>query len=140
MVTAVRTAQLQNVPLFGGLSKSELKLVAGLVREQRYPAGSAIVKEGSTGQGLYIIAEGNVSVRKQGRRVARLGPGAFFGEMAVLDSGPRTATVEADTETVCLTLASWEIKPLLLEQASMTYKMLQEVVRRVRRASSDVAD
>lgn len=140
MVTAVRTAQLQNVPLFTGLSKSELKLVAGLVREQRYPAGSAIVKEGSTGQGLYIITDGKVSVRKQGRRVARLGPGAFFGEMAVLDSGPRTATVEADTETVCLTLASWEIKPLLLEQAGMTYKMLQEVVRRVRRASSDVAD
>ncbi len=133
------TQQLQKVPLFSGLSQRELKLLANLVREQRYVSGSVIVKEGASGQGLYIVKEGAVSVRKRGRRVARLGAGEFFGEMSILDSGPRTASVEADTETVCLTLASWEIKPLLMDQASITYKMLLEVVRRVRRDSRDIA-
>ncbi len=139
MATAETTQQLLKVPLFNGLSKKELKLVANLVREQRYAPGSVIVKEGASGQGLYVVQEGAVSVRKGGRRVARLGPGDFFGEMSILDSGPRTASVEADTETVCLTLASWEIKPLLMDHASITYKMLLEVVRRVRRDSRDVA-
>jgi CRP-like cAMP-binding protein len=133
------TQQLQKVPLFRRLSNRELKLLANLVREQRYAPGSVIVKEGASGQGLYIVKEGAVSVRKGGRRVARLGAGEFFGEMSILDSGPRTASVEADTETVCLTLASWEIKPLLMDHASITYKMLLEVVRRVRRDSRDVA-
>jgi len=133
------TQQLQKVPLFSGLSKKELKLLANLVREQRYTPGSVIIKEGASGQGLYIVKEGAVSVRKGGRRVARLGAGEFFGEMSILDSGPRTASVEADTETVCLTLASWEIKPLLMDHASITYKMLLEVVRRVRRDSRDIA-
>ncbi len=140
MDKADTVAQLQRVPLLSGLNKKELKLLAGFVREQRFSAGSAIVVDGQSGHGLYIIQDGRASVRKKGRMLNRMGPGDFFGEMAVLDGGPRTATVQADSDTVCLTLASWEVKPFLMDQPGVAYKMLQEVVRRVRRSSSDFSD
>ena len=120
------------VPLFRGLSKKELQLIANLSKEQRYPKGAAIMEAGVPGHGLFIVVEGKASVHRDGQEVASLKPGDFFGEIAMLDSGPRTATVVAAVDTVCLTLASWEIKPLLMDHAGITYKMLQEVVRRYR--------
>jgi CRP-like cAMP-binding protein len=73
-----------------------------------------------------------VSVVRDGQKVASMGPGQFFGEISVLDGGPRTADVKAETETVCLTLISWEIKPLLMDNAGISYKMLLEMVKRQR--------
>jgi CRP/FNR family transcriptional regulator, cyclic AMP receptor protein len=128
---------LATVPLFKGLSKRELQLIARLVKEQRYAAGSNIMETGTPGHGLYIIQSGAASVLRDGRTIARLKPGDFFGEVAMLDAGTRTATVQAEADTVCLTLASWEIKPLLMDHAAITYKMLQEVVRRLREQRQD---
>jgi CRP-like cAMP-binding protein len=71
-------------------------------------------------------------VVRDGQKVASMGPGQFFGEISVLDGGPRTADVKAETETVCLTLISWEIKPLLMDNAGISYKMLLEMVKRQR--------
>jgi len=95
-------------------------------------AGAAIVKTGADGLGLYIIKEGKVAVIRDGQRVASMGPGEFFGEISVLDGGPRTADVRAESDTVCLTLVSWEVKPLLMENASISYKMLLALVKRLR--------
>jgi CRP/FNR family transcriptional regulator, cyclic AMP receptor protein len=126
------TESLRRVPLFAGLDRKELEVLSKLIKEQRYAAGSTIVKAGAGGHGLYIIREGNVSVVRDGKTVASMGPGQFFGEISVLDGGPRTADVRAETDTACLTLVSWEIKPLLMDNASMTYKMLLEMVKRLR--------
>jgi CRP/FNR family cyclic AMP-dependent transcriptional regulator len=126
------TESLRRVPLFAGLDRKELELLAKLAKEQRYDPGATIVKSGAGGHGLYIIKEGNVSVVRDGKKVASMGPGQFFGEISVLDGGPRTADVKADTETVCLTLISWEIKPLLMDNAAISYKMLLEMVKRLR--------
>ena len=126
------TESLRRVPLFAGLDRKELEMLGKLIKEQRYPAGATIVKSGGGGHGLYIIREGDVSVIRDGQRVASMGPGQFFGEISVLDGGPRTADVRADTNTVCLTLISWEVKPLLMENAGITYKMLLEMVKRLR--------
>jgi CRP-like cAMP-binding protein len=126
------TESLRRVPLFAGLDRKELELLAKLAKEQRYEPGATIVKTGAGGHGLYIIKEGNVSVVRDGHKVASMGPGQFFGEISVLDGGPRTADVRADTETVCLTLISWEIKPLLMDNAAISYKMLLEMVKRLR--------
>jgi CRP/FNR family cyclic AMP-dependent transcriptional regulator len=123
---------LRQVPLFSGLDKRELGMVSKLIKEQTYAEGDTIVKAGAGGHGLYIIREGNVSVIQDGKTVATMGPGQFFGEISVLDPGPRTADVRADTPTTCLTLISWEVKPLLMENASITYKMLLEMVKRLR--------
>jgi len=126
------TESLRRVPLFAGLDRKELELLAKLAKEQRYEPGATIVKTGAGGHGLYIIKEGTVSVVRDGQKVASMGPGQFFGEISVLDGGPRTADVKADTETVCLTLISWEIRPLLMDNAAISYKMLLEVVKRLR--------
>jgi CRP-like cAMP-binding protein len=126
------TESLRRVPLFAGLDRKELDVLGKLIKEQRYPAGATIVKAGAGGHGLYIIKEGNVSVVRDGQKVAAMGPGQFFGEISVLDGGPRTADVQAESDTVCLTLVSWEVKPLLMDNASMTYKMLLEMVKRLR--------
>ena len=126
------TESLRRVPLFAGLDRKELELLAKLAKEQRYEPGATIVKTGAGGHGLYIIKEGNVSVVRDGKKVASMGPGQFFGEISVLDGGPRTADVRADTDTVCLTLISWEIKPLLMDNAAISYKMLLEMVKRLR--------
>ena len=126
------TESLRRVPLFAGLDRKEIDMLGKLIKEQRYAAGTAIVKAGAGGHGLYIIKEGSVSVVRDGKKVAAMGTGQFFGEISVLDGGPRTADVRAETDTVCLTLVSWEIKPILMDNSSMTYKMLLEMVRRLR--------
>jgi CRP/FNR family transcriptional regulator, cyclic AMP receptor protein len=134
------TESLRRVPLFSGLDRKELELLAKLAKEQRYEPGATIVKTGASGHGLYIIKEGNVSVVRDGQKVASMGPGQFFGEISVLDGGPRTADVKADTETVCLTLISWEIKPLLMDNAAISYKMLLEMVKRLRSQAPQIHD
>jgi len=134
------TESLRRVPLFAGLDKKELDLVGKLIKEQSYPAGATIVKSGAGGHGLYIIKEGRVTVVRDGQSVANFGPGQFFGEISVLDGGLRTADVRADTDTVCLTLISWEVKPLLMENASISYKMLLEMIKRLRSQAPQVQD
>ncbi len=134
------TDELRRVPLFSGLDRKELSMLAKLVKEQRYSAGTEIVKAGSTGHGLYLIREGEVSVKKDGRTIATMGPGQFFGEVAILDGGPRTADVIAEKDTVCMTLISWEVKPLLMDNAGITYKMLLEVAKRLRTEQPRHAD
>jgi CRP/FNR family transcriptional regulator, cyclic AMP receptor protein len=126
------TETLRQVPLFSSLDKKELGMLAKLVKEQTYQPGTTIVKAGAGGHGLYIIKEGQVSIIQDGKTVASMGPGQFFGEVSVLDGGPRTADVRAETPTTCLALISWEVKPLLMENASITYKMLLEMVKRLR--------
>ena len=134
------TESLRRVPLLAGLDRKELELLAKLAKEQRYEPGATIVKSGASGHGLYIIKEGNVSVVRDGQKVASMGPGQFFGEISVLDGGPRTADVKADTGTVCLTLISWEIKPLLMDNAAISYKMLLEMVKRLRSQAPQIHD
>jgi CRP-like cAMP-binding protein len=129
------TESLRKVPLFAGLDKKELELLGKLIKEQSYNKGAVIVKAGAGGHGLYIVKAGRVRVVRDGQSIATLGPGQFFGEISVLDGGPRTADVRADEDTVCLTLVSWEVKPLLMENASLTYKMLLEMVKRNRSQS-----
>jgi CRP-like cAMP-binding protein len=134
------TESLRRVPLFAGLDRKELELLAKLAKEQHYAPGATIVSSGASGHGLYIVKEGSVSVVRDGQKVASMGPGQFFGEISVLDGGPRTADVKADTDTVCLTLISWEIKPLLMDNAGISYKMLLEMVKRLRSQAPQIHD
>lgn len=126
------TESLRQVPLFSSLDKKELQILAKIIREQAYEPGQVIVNAGAGGHGLYIIREGKVSIIQNGKTVATMGPGQFFGEISVLDGGPRTADVKADEPTVCLTLISWEVKPILMQDPGISYKMLLEMVKRLR--------
>ena len=120
------------VPIFSSCTPKELKGVATSGKEVSFEAGRVICKEGETGVGLHIILEGEVKVVVGGRTRRRLGTGAFFGEIALLDGGPRTASVIAETPVRTFAITSWNFRSVLKEHPSMPVKMLEEVCKRLR--------
>lgn len=132
--------QLKTVPLFSGCSTRELASLGRFLRKVDFPAGRQIVQEGRTGTGLHVIIEGETRVVVGDRTRRRLGPGAFFGEISLLDRGPRTATVVAETPVRTLALSSWNFRAALKEHPSMAVKMLEELASRVRSAGSSLTD
>lgn len=123
---------LKSIPLFASCSNAELRQIAEIVKEVDFPAGQTIVKEGSTGVGMHVVVEGETKVQIGGRTRRKLGPGAFFGEIALLDGGPRSATVVADTDVKTLSVPSWDFKSMLKGSPTLAMKMLEEVCRRLR--------
>jgi len=128
-----RTEILGRVPLFEGLSEKELSAVASAVKERRYDTGDAIVNEGEGGVGFFVIAEGTARVEAHGQRVATLGPGASFGEVALLDEGGRrTASVIAEAPMRLFGLTSWQFTPLLEQHPQIAIKVAKLLARRLR--------
>ncbi len=123
---------VKSVPIFSSCTPKELKGVATSGKEVSFEAGRVICKEGETGVGLHIILEGEVKVLVGGRTRRRLGPGAFFGEIALLDGGPRSASVVAETPVRTFAITSWNFRSVLKEHPSMPVKMLEEVCKRLR--------
>jgi CRP/FNR family cyclic AMP-dependent transcriptional regulator len=134
------TDLLRTIPLFSSCSRSELNHIAAIVKEVEFPAGRTICKEGQSGVGLHVIVEGETKIQIGGRTRRRLGSGAFFGEIAVLDGGPRTATVIAETPVRTLSIPSWSFKATLKSQPSLALKMLEETCRRLRTADSSMTN
>jgi CRP/FNR family cyclic AMP-dependent transcriptional regulator len=125
---------LAAVGLFEGLSKKELNTISKTGRHVEFPAGSVIVKEGEEGIGFHLILTGKAKVSVRGRSRTSLGPGKFFGELSLIDRGPRTATVKAETDVTTLSLLSWEFLPLVEKTPSIARKLLLEMCRRLREA------
>ena len=123
---------LRGVPLFSGCSDRELSSIFQMVKEVKFPAGREIFKEGDKGAGLHVVMEGETKVLVGGKTKRRLGPGAFFGEIALLDGEPRSATVVAETDVVTLGLPTWAFKSTLKAHPALALKMLEEVGRRLR--------
>jgi CRP/FNR family cyclic AMP-dependent transcriptional regulator len=123
---------LKTVPIFSSCSPKELAGIAAIVKEVEFPPGKVITKEGQTGIGMHIVVEGETKVQIGGRTRRRLGPGAFFGEIALLDGGPRTATVVAETPVKTLAIPAWSFKALVRSQPALALKMLEETCRRLR--------
>ena len=132
--------QLKTVPLFSGCSDRELASLGKFLREVNFPAGREIVQEGRTGTGLHVIIEGETKVVVGGRTRRRLGPGSFFGEISLLDRGPRTATVVAETPVRTVSLSSWNFRAALKEHPSIAVKMLEELASRIRTSNSSISD
>lgn len=131
--------QLRSVPLFAGCSARELKNIAASVKEVQFPAGRTICKEGESGVGLHVVLEGETKVLVNGRTKRRLGPGAFFGEVALLDGGPRSATVVAETDVMTLSLPVWSFRTVLKANPSLAVKMLEELGRRLRSTEKSIS-
>lgn len=130
---------LNKVPLFTSLKRGQLERLAKRFIERQYDAGQAIVTQGQGGEGLFIIVSGKADVfraRVEGEKVLvnQFGPTDFFGEMALLDEGIRTATVVSTEKTVCLVLTRWDFLGILNEDAEMSIVILQELARRFRMA------
>jgi CRP-like cAMP-binding protein len=123
---------LGTIPLFSGLSPKLMHTLAATASDRSYPPGEVIVKQGEKAIGLYIIVDGKVDVEKSGKTVATLGPGQFFGEMALLDEEPRTATVRAATRCRCVVVHSWEFWSSVGKDPEALRSLLKEAVRRLK--------
>jgi signal-transduction protein with cAMP-binding, CBS, and nucleotidyltransferase domain len=116
---------LRSLDLFARLTTQELSELAAVVREETYPPGSIIVREGDFGDCMYLVVEGDVRVTREGKFVKRFKPGEFFGEMAVLDGETRSATVTAATPLRLLRLEKRDLLPLMDEQPGIAIAMCQ---------------
>jgi CRP-like cAMP-binding protein len=130
---------LQNVPLFHGLNNRQLERLAKRMVERQYSPGQPIVTQGHGGEGFFVIVSGRAEAlreRADGEKVAvnTFGPTDFFGELALLDDGLRTASVIASEPTRCLALTRWDFLAALRNDAEMSVIILQELAKRFRRA------
>ena len=123
---------LADVPLFAGLTKRHLRRIADLTSEQRWMQGASLAEEGKPGDTFHVMMEGEARVVRRGRRIARLIPGDFFGEIALIDGGPRTASVIADTPVTTITLDRRRFRKMLDEDPSIAATMLEELAKRLR--------
>ena len=131
MADTARVELLRRVPLFADLERRELESIAQSLKERTFPAGQVIATEGQHGVGFFVIEEGTASVSIGGEERGRLGPGDYFGEIALIAGGDRTATVKADTELRCLGMTFWEFRPLVEENGRIAWKLLQTMAGRL---------
>lgn len=123
---------LRNVPLFRSCSKRDLERIARAGDEVHMAAGSLLVEQGQTGREAYVVLRGTVTVRRNGKKVGTLGPGAIVGELSLLDHGPRTATVVCDTECDLLLLDQRNFMGVLDQVPTLAYKLLAALAGRIR--------
>jgi CRP-like cAMP-binding protein len=122
---------LRRVPLFAGLEKRELEEIAGSMRERRVAAGNTVVEQGAGGAGFFIIDQGEADVLVDGEHRTTIGPGDYFGEIALLTGSDRTATITAKTDMLCYGMTTWDFKPLVEENATIAWKLLTAMAQKL---------
>lgn len=125
-------AAVERVQLFDGMNKTQTKQIARLLKERIFKKDETVIMEGSGGATFYLIKSGEVTISRQGAYIATLGPGDYFGEIALIDNGPRSATVTAATDLTCYALTYWEFRPLVEKNGSIGWKLLQSLAKRLR--------
>jgi CRP/FNR family transcriptional regulator, cyclic AMP receptor protein len=130
-MAAEATELLGRVPLFSGLDPRELETISRTVHERTFNAGDTVAEEGQGGVGFFVIKSGEAKVTVGGDEVRRLGPGDYFGEIALISEGSRTATVTAESELQCYGLTPWEFRPLVQTNAGIAWKILQALAKQV---------
>jgi CRP/FNR family cyclic AMP-dependent transcriptional regulator len=118
-------ALLRRVPIFSDLNDKELERIATTMKQRTFQAGDQVTTEGQGGVGFFVIEDGEALVSVGGDERRRLGPGDYFGEVALLNQSARTATITAETELRCYGLTSWEFRPLVETHGSIAWKLLQ---------------
>ena len=132
--------RLGNVPLFRACTKQDLRAIARLADSDTCRAGEVLVKQGRRGNELFVIVEGTAVVARDGEAVAQLGPGDYFGELAVLRPAPRTATVTATTDMELLIVTSRELAILLADVPLFARKLLSGMAARIQEADGVATD
>ncbi|MEN9504205.1 MAG: hypothetical protein RI958_131 [Actinomycetota bacterium] len=123
---------LRGVPLFSSCSQKDLEKIAKAGDEVTMPAGSLIVDQGQTGREAFVVLSGNVAVRRNGKKVATLGPGSIVGELSLLDHGPRTATVVCETECTFLLLDQRRFLGVVDDVPALAHKLLGSLASKIR--------
>jgi CRP-like cAMP-binding protein len=125
--------QLASVPLLAGLNTRIRHRLAETGKRRTYAAGEEIVREGSTGTALYIVLSGTARVVRGGEAIGEVKAGDFFGELALIEEHPRSATVVAAVETECLLFPAWEFTALLEEHPEIAVPIMRALIGRLHR-------
>ena len=125
--------QLATVPLLADLDDRVRRRLAEVGKRRTYGADEVIVKEGSTGTALYIILSGRARVERESQALGELTPGDFFGELALIEEHPRSATVVAAADTDCLLFPAWEFTALLKEHPEVAVPIMRALIARLHR-------
>lgn len=123
---------LQSIPLFSGLNKKEIEKVAKASDEIRMTAGTMIIDQGQTGREAFVIVDGEVEIKRNNRKVAKLGPGNVVGELSLLDHGPRTATATCSTDCTLLVVDQRRFLGVLDAVPALSHKLLAALATRIR--------
>jgi CRP/FNR family cyclic AMP-dependent transcriptional regulator len=126
------------VPLFSECTSRELRAIASASKEVTHKQGDVLAREGDKGIGFFVIAEGTAKVSIGDRSRGKLGPGDFFGEISLLDEGPRSATVVAESPMRLYGLTAWTFRQLVNKNPAISQKLLRVMADRLRRSSEDV--
>ena len=121
---------LGRVPLFAGCSNRELGEISTLADELSFPAGTTLIEEGRQGHEFFVLVDGQVDVRAKGRKISSLGDGSFFGEMALVSSRPRNATVTTTSPVRVLVVHEQAFRRLLRDSPPIQLKVLQTLADR----------
>jgi CRP/FNR family cyclic AMP-dependent transcriptional regulator len=123
---------LKKVPLFAGLDDRELGQIADSMRERRFGAGDTVTQEGAGGAGFFIVAEGEANVTVSGQPRGSIGPGDYFGEIALLTGSDRTATITATSDMLCYGMTPWDFRPLVESNSTIAWKLLSAMADKLR--------
>jgi CRP-like cAMP-binding protein len=125
---------LQRVPIFSTMERNDLERLARSFKERTFGEGDTVAAEGKGGVGFFVISDGQAGVSVQGEERATLGPGDYFGEIALIDEGARSATITAKSELHCFGLTPWDFRPLVETHAEIAWKLLQAMAKKLRAA------
>ncbi len=128
----VSTELLKQVPLFKSLSQKQLRTLASEMTERTFRDGQELTAEGSGGVGFFVLESGNAKVTVDGEDRRTLGPGDYYGEIALIDGGPRSATITATSDGVAYGLTPWQFRPLVEGNAEIAWPLLEAMARRTR--------
>jgi CRP-like cAMP-binding protein len=131
-VTRASAETLKKVPLFADLDARELDQIAATMRERVFAAGDTVTQEGAGGAGFFVIESGEAEVSVDGAPRGTIGPGDYFGEIALLTGSDRTATITATTEMLCYGMTPWDFKPLVETNSTIAWKLLMAMAEKLR--------
>ena len=140
MAARSKDLDLKSIWLFSSCTGSELRKIRGSLDEVEVPAGKVLVEQGRIGMEFFLIVDGSAAVTRSGKKVATLGPGAHFGELALLDRRPRSASVTSETDMDVLVLSQRQFNTLLEAVPTIARKMLAALANRLREADAVAYD
>ena len=123
---------LKKVPLFADLDNKELEQIASSMRERKFRAGDTVTQEGAGGVGFFVVQEGEADVTVGGEVRGSIGSGDYFGEIALINESPRTATITARTDLLCYGMTPWDFRPLVESNSTIAWKLLTAMAEKMR--------
>jgi CRP-like cAMP-binding protein len=135
-----RAARLKAVPLFAHCTPKQIDFIVTQVEDMEFPAGRVLCTEGKSGSDFFVLLSGGADVTRKGRNIAKMKAGDFFGEIALVDGGPRTATVTTNAPSRCLVLGPRQFQNVLHQDTDIAHSVMRALSTRVREAGAAKAD